>query len=243
MVVEIGGVNVLVAFLAGIVSCISPCVLPLAPVYAASVAGGSAAAAGSDRRAPLIHALAFMSGFILLFVVLGVSIGLVGYVLRDQLPLLQKVGGIVVIVMGLHMSRIIEIPALYRGLGIDWDRRVRSGYLRSFLAGSFISAGWLPCIGPTLGAILSLAVASGTVLEGGVLLMVYSLGLVVPFVLLGATLSRTPGLLRWMNRHHHTTTFIAGIVMIAAGILLFTGTMQRLNAYFNFANAGPAARL
>lgn len=241
---EFGGVNLTVAFLAGLVSCISPCVLPLAPLYVGNVAGGSVAAAATvDRRAPVLHAVTFMAGFSLFFILLGVSVGLVGYVVRDQLPLLQKIGGAFLIIMGLHMSRIIEIPALYRGVALGWPERLGNGYLRSFLAGTAISAGWLPCVGPTLGAILTLAITSGTVLEGGVLLFVYSLGLAVPFLGIGAVLSRTPGVLRWMNRHYSAVSFVSGLVMIAMGIILFTGTLQRLNQYFNFSGSGLGANV
>ena len=240
---EIGGVNVLVAFLAGLLSCLSPCVLPLAPIYAATIAGSSTDTATAGRRAPLVHGLAFMIGFILLFVTLGISVGLVGYALRDQLPLLQKLGGLFVIMMGLHVSRIIEIPALYRGFGGGWEQRIGNGYLRSFLTGAFISAGWLPCIGPTLGVILTLAITAGTAFQGGALLLVYSLGLALPFIGLGAALARAPRLTGWLHRHHQATTAVAGVVMIAAGILLFTGTMQRLNAYFNVTGAGIASKI
>lgn len=240
---EIGGVNVLIAFLAGLVSCVSPCVLPLAPIYAASLTGGATATATVDRRAPLLLGAAFMAGFTLLFVALGVSVGLAGYVLQDRLPLLQKAGGLFLIVLGLHMSRIVEIPALYRGFTPDWERRVVNAYLRSFLTGGFIAAGWLPCIGPTLGAILTLAVAAGTATQGGVLLLVYALGLAVPFVAFGATLARVPGMLDWMKRRHGPITFAAGLVMVVMGILLFTGTMQQLNAYFGFSSSGLGARI
>lgn len=241
---EIGGVNVMVAFLAGVVSCISPCVLPLAPLYIGNLAGGSVAnVAVMDRRAPLMHGLAFMAGFILLFTALGASVGLVGYALQDQLPLLQRVGGVVLIVMGLHLSGVITISTLYRGIGLDWDARLNPGYLRSFLSGMFISAGWLPCVGPTLGAILTLAITSGAALEGGALLLVYSLGLAVPFVGLGLTLSRTPSALRWMNRHHTAISIAAGAVMVVMGILLFTGTLTRLNQYFGFASSGFGAKI
>ena len=241
---EIGGVNVLVAFLAGLLSCISPCVLPLAPIFAGNLAGGSVAAVGVvDRRAPVMHALAFMAGFALFFTALGVSVGLVGYTLRDQLPLLQKAGGLFVIAMGLHMSRLVEFSWLYRGLNLTWDARARSGYLRSFLTGTSISAGWLPCIGPTMGVILTLAITSGAALEGGILLLIYSLGMAVPFILFGVTLSRTPGLLRWMQRHHDAISFVAGIVLIIMGVVLFTGTLQRLNAYFRFTSGGLAGEI
>ncbi|MCL6556847.1 MAG: cytochrome c biogenesis protein CcdA [Burkholderiales bacterium] len=242
--IEVGGVSVLVAFLAGLVSCLSPCVLPLAPVYAGNLASGSlSATCAASRRAPVLHAVAFMAGFTLMFTALGVSVGLAGYILRDQLSLLQKAGGVFLIVLGLHMSRLIEIPAFYRGLGATWEARAGNPYLRSFLVGSSISAGWLPCIGPTLGTILTLAITSGTVVQGGVLLLVYSLGLAVPFVAFGATLARTPGLLRWLNRHHDAVRFVAGVTLIVMGIVLFTGTLQRLNGYFRFSSAGLGAQI
>lgn len=240
---EIGGINVLVAFLAGLVSCISPCVLPLAPIYAGNLVGGAAAAGVVDRRTPVLHGAAFMAGFVLLFIVLGVSVGVAGYVLRDRLPLLQKAGGLFLIVMGLHMSRVVELSALYRGLSLDWGARRNAGYLRSFLAGTAVSAGWLPCIGPTLGAILTLAVTSGTVVQSTVLLLVYSLGLAVPFMGLGFTLVRAPAALRWMSRHHDAVSIVSGIVMVAMGVLLFTGTLQRLNGYFGFASSGLGAKI
>jgi cytochrome c-type biogenesis protein len=241
--VQLAGVNVLVAFLAGLVSCISPCVLPLAPVYMGSLAGNTAACRQTDRRAPVLHALAFMAGFGLLFIVLGVSVGLVGYALRDEQPLLQKLGGIALIVMGLHASRIVEIPALYRGLGLSWGTGGSPGYLRSFLAGSSISAGWLPCIGPTLGAILTLALTSGAVVQSGILLLVYALGLAVPFVAIGVLFSRLPPLVRFLQRHHDATGVIAGLVLIAMGVVVFTGTMARLNGYFGFSSTGLGATL
>ena len=242
---EIGGVNLAIAFLAGAVSCISPCVLPLAPIFAGSLAGSSSAGSAmvADRKAPLLHAISFMAGFVMLFIVLGASVGLVGYVLRDQLPLIEKAGGIFLIVLGLHMARIIELSALYRGVAVDWSPRLGNGYLRSFLTGTSISAGWLPCIGPTLGTILTLALASGTVIEGSVLLFIYSVGLAVLFVAIGAMLSRTPATLRWLNRHHEAVTFVSGVVMIIMGVLVFSGTLQELNAYFNFSSSGLASEL
>ena len=240
---ELAGVNILVAFLAGLVSCISPCVLPLAPVYVGSLAGNTAAAGSVDSRAPVMHALVFMAGFGLLFIALGLSVGLVGYALRDQQQLLQKLGGIALIVMGLHMSRIIEIPALYRGIGLNWGTGPTPGYLRSFLAGISISAGWLPCIGPTLGTILTLALTSGAVVQSGILLLVYALGLAVPFVGIGLTLSRMPPAVRFLQRHHDLIGLVAGLLLIAMGIVVFTGTMARLNAAFGFTSNGLGAKL
>ncbi len=240
---QIAGVNVLVAFLAGLVSCISPCVLPLAPVYVGSLAGGTAGTASAPRRAPLGHAVAFVAGFSLFFIVLGVSVGVVGYALRDQLPLLQKLGGLALIVMGLHLSRIIEIPAFYRAFAPGWGASGQPGYLRSFLSGTAISAGWLPCIGPTLGTILTLALTSSAVLQSGVLLLVYALGLAVPFLIFGATVARSRPLVRFLQRHHGAIGAVSGLILIAMGIVIFTGMMGRLNGYFSFTSSGWGARI
>jgi cytochrome c-type biogenesis protein len=143
--------------------------------------------------------------------------------------------------IGLHMSRLIEFSFLYRGLGLELPGGERVPYLRSFLAGSAISAGWLPCIGPTLGAILTLALTSSTVFESSLLLVAYSLGLALPFVAFGAVLARAPGLTQWFARHHAATSTLAGAFMVLTGILLFTGALQQLNAYFNFSSSGVGA--
>ena len=218
---EIGGVNVLVAFLAGLVSCISPCVLPLAPIYVGNLAGGAVAVGVVDRRAPVGHALAFMVGFILLFTTLGVSVGLVGYALQDHLRLIERIGGVVLIAMGLHMAGIIEFKAFYRGLAVDWDARLRNSYARSFVAGMVISAGWLPCVGPTLGAILTLAVASGTAAAGGLLLLVYSLGLGMPFLATGLGLSRVVGLTS-VRRRLRAINVASSFLLAGLGTLFLT---------------------
>lgn len=236
---EIAGVNLIIAFVAGLASCVSPCVLPLAPIYFSNLLGSSAGGVNNSRNGtPLVHTLAFMAGFLTLFVILGTSVGLVGYVLRDHLSVLQKVGGFFLITMGLHTSGVIQFAFLYRGLGFDWPFGDRGPYLRSFFSGSAISAGWLPCIGPTLGAILTLALTSSTVLESSVLLTAYSLGLAVPFVAFGLLLTKTPRLTTWFVRHHVVTNGFAGAFMVLTGVLLFTGALQRLNAYFNFSNSG-----
>ena len=240
---EVGGVSLVMAFVAGVVSCLSPCVLPLAPVYLSNLVGSSA---GSDARVPRAafgHALAFMLGFVILFIGLGVSVGLAGYFLRDSLPLVAKAGGVFLVLLGLHMSKLVPVSFFYRGFGFGPAATEQTSLARSFLAGASISAGWLPCIGPTLGSILTLAVVSGTVIEGGVLLLVYALGLALPFVVVGLVLGRTPTALRWLNRHEDKVSFAAGIVMILMGILLFTGTLQRLNSLFNFSGSGLGANV
>src|SRR3989304_4139711 len=209
--VELGGVSLLVAFVAGLLSCASPCVLPLIPAYlgyltgasfeatgtapaqqpvAAAVAQGAGAtgiavSGGVATRAeappsPFRHALSFVAGFSLVFVAFGVSLGILGFFLRDHQDLILKVAGGLLIVMGLHLSGVITIPFLEQERRLDVGGGARGGYARSFFVGSAFSAGWSPCIGPTLGAILALAVSSGTVLEAGILLLAYSVGLGAP---------------------------------------------------------------
>ena len=266
---EIGGVSLLVAFVAGLLSCASPCVLPLIPAYlgyltgasfegaaagpvqqpvgvaAASAAGGTGAAvsAGVAARAeappsPFRHALSFVAGFSLVFVAFGVSLGLVGFFLRDHQDLILKVAGGLLIVMGLHLSGVITIPFLEQERRLDVGGGARVGYARSFFVGSAFSAGWSPCIGPTLGAILALAVSSGTVLEAGILLLVYSAGLSVPFLAMGLAFNSVRPVYNRLKRYMGIVNYVSGALLIVVGILIFTNSLINLNSLFNFGFLG-----
>src|ERR1700674_3437343 len=205
---DVGGVSIFVAFAAGLLSVASPCVLPLVPAYLGyltgatlegvplepvvvqSVAGGAGTItmAAPRRAAPpsaFLHSLAFVAGFTTVFVAFGVSIGLAGYFLKDHQGLILKAAGVMLIVMGLHLSGVITIPFLEQERRLDVGRGSRVGYARSFFVGSAFSAGWSPCIGPTLASIFALSISNSTVLQGGVLLLAYSAGLSIPFVAMG----------------------------------------------------------
>ena len=182
-------VTVGLAFLAGLASFLSPCVFALVPAYVGYLSGRSLAMAGggtqqSNRWVTFSHGLAFVLGFSVVFVLLGVAASSLGGILFSMREWLTKIGGVIVVVFGLHMLGIIHIPFL------EYDLRPQNapdrgrGYLSSALMGVFFSAGWSPCVGPVLGAILTLALNGGSVSQGTTLLSAYSAGLAIPFLCL-----------------------------------------------------------
>jgi cytochrome c-type biogenesis protein len=264
MDLEIGGVSIFLAFAAGLLSCLSPCVLPLVPAYLgyltgasleaapartmavqqAAVGGGSGgtatlvAPARPSSASPFLHAASFVSGFSLVFVVFGVSLGVLGYFLRDHQEIILKISGTLLIVMGLHLSGVITIPFLERERRVDAPTGSRIGYARSFVVGSTFSAGWSPCIGPTLGAILGLAVSSGTVAEAGVLLLIYSAGLSVPFLAMGLAYNGVKPVYERVKRYSGFINYVSGAMLIIVGILVFTDSLVDMNSLFNFGFLG-----
>ena len=261
---EVGGVSIPLAFAAGLLSCLSPCVLPLIPAYlgyltgaslegnsaqplaSTSTSGGGAAlalpvAAGSTPS-PFLHALSFVSGFSLVFVAFfGVSAGLLGYLLQDHQGVILKVSGTLLIIMGLHLSRVITIPFLEQERRLDAGTGGSIGYTRSFVVGSTFSAGWSPCIGPTLGAILALSVASGTFLQAIILLLVYSAGLSVPFLAMGLAYNGVKPLYNRIKRYVGVVNYLSGAMLIVVGILIFTDSLINFNSLFNFGVLGDVA--
>lgn len=251
MDLELGGIGIGLAFAAGLLSIASPCVLPLIPAYlgyltgaslesapVASSAGGGMAIATAPARvqtpAPFVHAVAFVTGFTAVFVVLGVSIGLAGYILRDNQDVILKVAGSLLIVMGLHLAGVITIPFLDQERRLDVGRGAKVSYARSFAVGSAFSAGWTPCMGPTLASIFTLSVASGTVLQGGVLLLVYSAGLSVPFLAMGLAYNSVTPAYNRIKRYSGVINYVSGALLIVIGILVFTDSVMGLNNLFDF---------
>jgi cytochrome c-type biogenesis protein len=262
---DVGGVSIFVAFAAGLLSVASPCVLPLIPAYlgyltgatlegvpvdasvmhsAAATAGGGTIAVASPAPAkyvapsPFLHALAFVGGFTTVFVAFGVSIGLVGYVLKDHQDLILKVSGVLLIVMGLHLSGVITLPFLEQERRLEVGGSSRVGYARSFFVGSAFSAGWSPCIGPTLASIFALSVSSSTVLQGGVLLLAYSAGLSIPFLAMGVAYKAVEPVYTKIKRYSGLVNYLAGALLIIIGILVFTNSVSHLNSAFDFGLPG-----
>lgn len=227
-----GVLGPLLALAAGAVSFFSPCVLPLVPVYLAQMAGVSGAAgAPAPRRHVLLHAASFVAGFSLVFVALGVSVGLVGFALVDRVPLLLRVAGLMVIGFGLHMTGIIRIPLLYRTAQWEVPGGDRRGCPRAALVGGAFALGWTPCIGPVLGSILALAATSGTAAHGALLLGCYAAGLGIPFLIAGAAVGSITPALRRLGPRLVLIERLGGAVLIVMGILLFTDTLTRFNQY------------
>ena len=233
---DLENLTFLIAFGAGILSFASPCVLPLVPVYIGHLTGSSARAIGTPkaRRVSFLHALTFVLGFSLVFVVLGASVGLVGYLVKGWVPIFSKVGGVLLIVMGLHLIGIIRIPLLYQERKVEYSGGSTPSYVRSFLVGSTFSLGWTPCVGPILGSILTLAATSETVGQGALLLVAYCIGLGVPFLITGLALGTATRYLKKLNRHMGMISLASGVLLIGVGILIFTNRLVLLNRYFDF---------
>lgn len=229
------------AFLAGLASFLSPCVFALVPAYVAYLGGRSAMAdnnkGGSHTWLTLSHGLAFVLGFSLVFILLGLLSSALGAVLYDFQWLLSRIGGLIVIAFGVHLTGLIRIPFLDYDLRPQNQPQRQRGYLSSALMGVFFSAGWSPCIGPVLGAILTLAINGGSLVQGGSLLAAYSLGLAIPFLLAATQISWVSYLLKRYGKLSHLVERAMGIILIAVGILLLSGrlsTLGSLGAFFDF---------
>ena len=229
------------AFLAGLASFLSPCVLALVPAYVGYLGGRSVGAGGAavqDRRVTFAHGVAFVLGFSLVFIALGAAASALGALLYDGRQWLARIGGVVVILFGLHMLGVIRIPFL------DYDTRHQTrpdpglGYLSSALMGIFFSAGWSPCVGPVLGAVLTLALNSARVGQGALLLTAYSAGLAVPFLLAALGIGRVAELMRDHARWLKGISIATGLTMILLGIMLLTGTLSQLSRFGVFVDFG-----
>ncbi|CAN5319862.1 cytochrome c biogenesis protein CcdA [soil metagenome] len=221
-----------VAFLAGFVSFLAPCVLPLVPGYLSAVSAVDADKLGQPGNARRVVAASvpFVLGFTAVFVLLGVGAALVGGRLVSDQFLLEKVAGFVLVVFGFAFMGLLPWPERLLGAGLL--RGARSRGSRFLLGGAFAVCA-APCIGPVLAATLVLAGSSDTVLEGALLLGVYSLGLAVPFVLAGAIFSRAMGAFRWIRDHYRAIQIAGGAVMVALGLLLFFERFYVLRVYLN----------
>jgi cytochrome c-type biogenesis protein len=218
---ESQNVTVVLAFSAGILTFLSPCVLPLVPVYLSYLTGSTIGAEETPKRSMVfLHALAFGLGFSLVFVLLfGLSVGYLGRFLAGFTP-------------GLHTTGLIQIPFLLMERRMEVSLSSSPTYLRSLLVGMIFGAGWTPCVGPLLGAILTLALDAQSVWQAVFFLSVYSLGLGIPFLLVALLLTTTTGWLRRLNRHLNVVSIVSGVFLIIVGLLLLTGTFQSLNSLF-----------
>lgn len=216
------------AFVAGLLSFLSPCVLPLVPSYLAYVGGSSAAAAQRGRT--LRNSLLFVLGFSLIFIALGASASALGGLLRSYRELLIVVGGALVIAFGLVMLGALRLPILYRDARLQF-KGDSSTPLGAVLLGMAFATGWTPCIGPVLGAILTMAGASGTLSHGVGLLAAYASGLAVPFLAAALALQPFLDVSRRVRRYLPWVERTAGVILIVAGLLMVTGTYTALNTY------------
>lgn len=226
---EVGGVGLLTALLAGMVSFLSPCVLPLVPGYLSAVTGvAPSQLENADWRRVIGPSLLFIASFSTIFILLGLTATGISQKLRANTETLDKIAGVLIIVMGVLFVASLFVTRLNREWRID-ALMERAGSGGPFVAGAAFAIAWTPCIGPTLTAILGLASASGSVVEGGILLAVYSLGLAIPFLLTSIAFGRMTTAFDWVKRNYAVIMAGGGLVLIAMGVLVFTGELTRLN--------------
>src|ERR1051325_708189 len=253
--------NIVIAFAGGLLSFLSPCVLPLVPGYISLMSGVSidhlkSEGGGNSRRAVIANSLAFNAGLSVIFLALGGTAGLVGAAIINNVWV-RVIGGLVIIVFGLHLIGILKIKYLYKDTRQFSNEKPR-GMLGSLMLGIAFAAGWTPCIGPILGGIIGLAAASGGWRSGLVLSAFYSAGLAIPFLLTGLGINQFLAFYGKFRRHLHKVEIVSGVVLIAVGLLVMTGkstllTSSRLAAWLPNAEglikinppapatAGPAA--
>ncbi len=216
-----------VAFVAGLLSFLSPCVLPLVPSYVGFITGMTLPEVSGRRRAALIHALLFVGGFSLVFILLGASATALGRALNYYQIWLQRVGGVLIIIFGLFCLGVFRVGALNQERRLHLERKP-VGYLGSALVGMAFGAGWTPCIGPVLGGILGLAATSSDVSRGMQLLAAYSAGLALPFLDCRRGGRIVPGLVSAVSAVSSWVMRVSGILLIVVGVLLVTGEFTRL---------------
>lgn len=236
-------VTIWVAFFAGILSFLSPCILPLVPAYLTYVSGLTFAEL-KDEQTPTAgrihvfwHALLFVAGFSLVFIVLGALTGLasaaVNFYLRDALGVIQKVGGVLIFLFGIHLSGVYRFGFLLRQKQIHLQQKP-TGLVGTFLIGIVFAAGWTPCVGPILGTILAVVAGSeGSVKQGTLLLSVYSAGLGIPFLVSALAFHRLIGVFDRFKKHLRQLEMVTGLLLMITGVLLFFNLFSEITWYLS----------
>jgi cytochrome c-type biogenesis protein len=234
-------VPIYTAFLAGLVSFLSPCVLPLVPGYISIISGSSLDQLKAHEkdtslfRTVLTNSVLFIVGFSITFILLGASATWIGQVLASRMRLFGQLAGLVLIVFGIHLTGLIKINALYKDKRFHNVQKPR-GMLGALVLGLAFAFGWTPCIGPILAGILTIASTKQTVTEGMLLLAIYSAGLGIPFLLTSLALNQFLAFYGRFKKHFHAVEVVSGALVIAIGILILTGSLSRLATYFAFLN-------
>ena len=221
--------NYVITFLEGVITFISPCLLPLLPVYVAFFAGGvgeggeeTEEASAQRLRSTIVSALGFVVGFSLLFTAMGAFAGALGGFFQQHQTVLNVVCGVVVIIMGLSFMGVLKIPLLQRTARLDAQVTSR-GFFPSVLFGCIFAIGWTPCVGAFLASALSLAATTGSATQGVLLLLSYSLGLGVPFFIAAVLIDRLENAFGWVKQHYTVINYVCGGLLVVVGVLMATG--------------------
>ena len=229
-------VTLLAAFAAGFLSFVSPCVLPLIPGYISFVSGVSLeemrgeSSTQASRSQVFVTSLAFVLGFSIVFVALGATATALGKFLLDQLPLLSKIAGAILIVFGLHTMGVFRLAFLETEKRMQTQRKP-AGPLGALVVGLAFAFGWTPCIGPILGGILAVAGSKNSISEGVTLLAVYSMGLGIPFLLTSLAINQFFSATKRIRKYYHAIEVISGVLLVAIGVLIFTGQLTIITRY------------
>lgn len=231
-------VSLIAAFVAGVLSFISPCVLPLVPGYLSFVSGvtldemrgGRSDIGGSSRRQVFIASAAFVIGFSLVFIGLGASASVIGQFLMERLSVLGKIAGVFIVLFGLHMMGVLRIDWLYKEKRVQ-TRRKPTGPIGALLVGVAFAFGWTPCIGPILAAILTVAAAQETIGQGVQLLAVYSAGLGIPFLVTSLAINQFFVAMGRIRRYYHAIEIASGALLVVVGVLIFTNRFTIIAQY------------
>jgi cytochrome c-type biogenesis protein len=230
---ETNNISIVGAFVAGLLSFLSPCVLPLIPSYITYITGLSFADLQAEhpthkvRQQTIIHSLLFIAGFTCVFVLLGASASFMGDFLHEHKTAIRRVGGVLIVVFGIHVSGIFDIGVLLGEKKLTLHRKP-AGYLGSFIVGIVFAAGWTPCIGPILATILAVAATEG---RGVWLLLTYSMGLAIPFFLAALAMHQFLVFFRRFKKHIRLFEIITGVLMVVVGVLIFTNYLTVLSRY------------
>lgn len=230
-------VSLFLAFSAGILSFASPCVLPLIPSYVTYITGLSLERLRSEgekghRLETFFHSIAFVIGFSIIFILLGASATVLGQLMARHQTLLRKIGGVLVVIFGLHFTGLINIRFLQVYKKAELKEKPM-GYLGSVMIGLVFGAGWTPCIGPILSSILLYASTAETMTKGIMLLTAYSLGLGIPFIISAVAINRFLSFFQGIIRHMKALTVASGVLLIIIGIMIYTNSLTAISAYFS----------
>ncbi len=216
-------ISIIIAFGAGMLSFLSPCVLPLIPSYFSLLLGEYAE--NKSKREILPPAITFIAGFSIIFILMGLSASFIGQLLLKNIIFLRKLGGIIIILLGFHLTGLFKIKPLYQNKGFSFTGN-QNKYIRGLLMGFTMGLAWTPCVGPILSSILVYAGTSQTLLKGGLLLAFYSLGFALPFLLTAFFLGKLLPRFRKLNRYLTVIQVITGIILILLGILIYIDYLQ-----------------